>query len=372
MSDELYDVAVVGAGPSGATAANLLAEAGHRVVMIDGATFPREVTRASWFSAAGLPLLEEVGARVKSLKRGAFRSVTFYNADFSATAMPSFEEAPGYLVDRAEFDNALVKAAVKKEVTFLQGCAVTDLALNEPSVSLRLADGRSVEAKLLMLASGRGTALLDRVGLAVGRAGTTVFSAQVLAPSKRSSAPPEPRVGVVLGLDPAGSFAMCCVGLDRVSITINWMGDPGDALAMLVHVCRLAHEHGAVPVDLSPQAASATLFQTPASAALDMDSHVGKHTLVIGEAGGFVSAASNEGIYPAMWSAKMGVEVADRALACRHSQDELMTFNTVWRMQMADYLRSPHTDIQFLLPLIFTNQPMADRMGAAFFRGENI
>jgi hypothetical protein len=41
-------------------------------------------------------------------------------------------------------------------------------------------------------------------------------------------------------------------------------------------------------------------------------------------------------------------------------------------MQMANYIRPPHTDIQFLLPLIFTNQPMADRMGAAFFHGENI
>ena len=29
-------------------------------------------------------------------------------------------------------------------------------------------------------------------------------------------------------------------------------------------------------------------------------------------------------------------------------------------------------DSQFLIPLIFSNQPMADRMGAAFFSGENI
>jgi hypothetical protein len=73
-----------------------------------------------------------------------------------------------------------------------------------------------------------------------------------------------------------------------------------------------------------------------------------------------------------MWSAQIAVDVLDRALGSVHSQDELMTFDSVWRMQMADYLRSPPTDIRFLLPLIFTNQPMADRMGAAFFSGENI
>ena len=49
-----------------------------------------------------------------------------------------------------------------------------------------------------------------------------------------------------------------------------------------------------------------------------------------------------------------------------------MTFDTTWRMEMVDYLRSPHTDVRFLIPLVFTNQPMADRMGAAFFFGENI
>ena len=73
-----------------------------------------------------------------------------------------------------------------------------------------------------------------------------------------------------------------------------------------------------------------------------------------------------------MWSAQIAVDVLEKALRSVQSQDELMTFDSVWRMQMADYLRSPHTDIQFLLPLIFSNQPMANRMGAAFFLGENI
>ena len=106
--------------------------------------------------------------------------------------------------------------------------------------------------------------------------------------------------------------------------------------------------------------------------ALDSDSHVRKHTLMIGDAGGFMSAVSNEGIYPAMWSAVIAADVMHLALSSEHSQDALMDFDSRWRVEMADYLRSPHTDIRFLLPLIFANQPMADRMGAAFFSGENI
>ena len=49
-----------------------------------------------------------------------------------------------------------------------------------------------------------------------------------------------------------------------------------------------------------------------------------------------------------------------------------MTFDTRWRLEMADYLRQPNTDMEFLIPLVFSNQPIADRMAAAFFLGDNI
>jgi len=127
-----------------------------------------------------------------------------------------------------------------------------------------------------------------------------------------------------------------------------------------------------MPQDLSAQAAKAKPIRCPAGWALDMDTHVAKHTLLIGDAGGFIAATSNEGLYPAMWSARIAVDVIDKALRNPYSQDELMAFDTQWRMQIADHLRSPHTDIRFLLPLIFSNQAMADRMAAAFFFGENI
>ena len=65
-------------------------------------------------------------------------------------------------------------------------------------------------------------------------------------------------------------------------------------------------------------------------------------------------------------------EVIETALAAPTSQDALMTFDTRWRLEMAEYLRMPNTDMEFLIPLIFSNPPMADRVTNAFFLGENI
>ena len=38
----MYDALIVGAGPGGATAATLMAEAGLRVLLLDKARFPRD------------------------------------------------------------------------------------------------------------------------------------------------------------------------------------------------------------------------------------------------------------------------------------------------------------------------------------------
>lgn len=372
MSNEAYDVAIVGAGPAGATAAILLAQKGHRVVLVDQASFPRESTRAGWLNTRSAELLDRLSVKERALDKYAFHNVFFYRADFSQTVQPHLSDIPGYLIDRTQFDNVLVATAGAQGVKLLTGQAAVDLELRESSVIVHLADAKTVQGKLLFLASGQDTGLLERVGLAADPGESPMWTAQVDAELPKDLRPAEPSVGVVLGLDNRGSFGLCCLAPQRMSVAVNWLGPRDEAHSLLVALCQNACAHKAVPLDLAQDAGSAKLVRSPASAALDRETHVGKHTLVIGDAGGFVSAASNEGIFPAMWSADIAADVADRALHSVHSQDELMTFNSTWRMAMADYLRSPHTDIQFLLPLIFTNQPMADRMAAAFFKGENI
>ena len=372
MDRELYDVAVIGAGPAGASAALLLAQKGRTVALIEREKFPRPVPCSGWVSARAAALLKEWGVKVKRILTDPFREVTFYSADFEKKAKPVFPDTPGYLVDRAAFDEGLVEAAVKRKAVFFQGSEAADIRLRESAVTVTLANERTIESRLLLLAPGRISHLLDRLKIRKEPGAVPIWAAQVRAELAPGQGPDQPQVGVVLGLDGAGSFGFCCATKQRASVDVNWAGDPAQTRLVLAHLCKQAAARGAVPVDLSAKAGSAAVIRTPAGTALDMDSHVRKHTLLIGDAGGFVSAVSNEGIYPAMWSARIAADVVDQALASEPSQDTLMTFDSRWRMEMADHLRSPHTDIRFILPLVFTNQPMADRMGAAFFFGENI
>lgn len=372
MSDNTCDVTIIGAGPAGATAAILLANSGRNVALVDRAKLPRPVPCGGWLTPHVAPLLANLGVDTKKLLARPFRHPTFHSADFSKRAEPQFDDAVGYLVDRPEFDHALVKAATKSGATLHEESLVVDIHLRESSVDVVLDGGRTITSRLLLLASGRDSELLDRTGFSTHPGETPIYVAQVEGAVPSAKATDESRVAVVLGLDGGPSFAFCSCSNGRVRVNVSWMRDRFEVVPMLERVCRAAFENDLVPIDLTKQAGSASVIRSPASAALDMDTHVGKHTLLIGDAGGFVSAASNEGVYPAMWSAHLAVKVLESALDSKVSQDELMTFDTTWRMEMVDYLRSPHTDVRFLIPLVFTNQPMADRMGAAFFFGENI
>ena len=372
MTSETFDVAVVGAGPAGATMAIILAKQGRRVALLDGAEFPREASSLAWLNIQVAPLLAEIGIRAKSTFIRPFRQVTFFDSEFSKSTQPAFDEDVGYLVDPVAFANSLVAAASESGVSLVAGSAVAETWLKEDSVVLELENGEQVESRLLVLASGRGSDLLDRAGFTREGRDSVIWTAQVEAALKSGAVGAAPQVSIIFGLDKTGSFGVCCLTEDWMSVSINWLGEREEAIPELAHLSNEAFIHQVVPLDLSGEARSVPLVRSPGGVALDMDTHVGKHTLVIGDAGGFVSAASNEGIYPAMWSAQIAAEVIGAALQSPHSQDELMAFDSKWRMKMADYLRRPNTDSQFLIPLIFSNQPMADRMGAAFFSGENI
>lgn len=372
-----YDVLIVGAGPAGATAAMMLASKHRRVALFEAARFPRKAVCAGWLGTAALPLFESLGVTLDDAVAHPFETVTFYNSDLTRSAVPAFEQVPGYLIDRSRLDARLASAAVDAGAAFQDAHCVSDIALGESLVTLSFENAAPVTGNLLILAAGRGTPLLDRLRLTPGSIPKGWWAAQVEV--ERVHAAEQPVVSIVLGLDDAGGFGIVVVADGRATLGVQTPGDRSTVVSAVTALCRNAVEHGLIGVEagapfqaLLRDAARCTPVMTPAAVALAMDTHVAKRTLIVGDAGGFVSATSGEGIYPAMWSARIAAGVVDDALNSASPQDVLMEFNTRWRTEMADYLRPPNTDAQYIFPLVFSNQPVADRMGAAFFSGENM
>lgn len=365
------DVIVVGAGAAGCTAALLLSARGHHVVLVDRRGFPRKTASLGWLNARTKDLLAEWKLPTRAILDCPVTDVTFHSADFGKSARPATREVAAYLVDRAALVNYLAEAAKRAGATVRAGSAVSRIRLRETEVAVDLENGAALTARLLILATGYRGELLEQAGFPRVAGSDVVWSATMDLPLPKS-ARDGARMILVLGVDRRGGMVVFCQSSERMSATLYWYGESTAATAAFQDVCRRAFEKRIVPVDFSASLSDDLLVRHAVAAALDMDTHVSKHCVLIGDAGGFLAAASQEGLYPAMRSAGIAADIVAEALRSRHSQDMLKTFDTAWRVSLADYLRSPHTDPQFLVPLVFSNQPMADRMAAAFFFGENI
>src|SRR5207253_1988626 len=76
----------------------------------------------------------------------------------------------------------------------------------------------------------------------------------------------------------------------------------------------------------------------PAGAVHKMPTLTKGRTILIGDAGGFVSGSTGEGIYPGMVSGAIAAEVVHDAL--RRGSSDVSSFNERWRVELGSYLRS--------------------------------
>jgi flavin-dependent dehydrogenase len=172
---ERADVAVVGAGPAGATVSALLARAGLDVVCFERERFPRFHVGESLLPAI-TPLFERVGLGPRLAAAGFLRKygAAFFDEDESRQVILNFRPGPmwaeyAYNVPRAEFDRLLLEHAVKEGARVVEGAEVRDIRIEADRVRLHVAldgvaEARPVEARFLIDATGRDTLLASRLG----------------------------------------------------------------------------------------------------------------------------------------------------------------------------------------------------------------
>src|SRR5579862_8823733 len=101
-----YDLAVVGGGPAGTSAAITAARSGASVALFDSSDFPRQKVCGEFVSAESLALLKELlhgHQRANDAMRGApviARARIFASGQMAATAI----DPPGLSIPRAVLD----------------------------------------------------------------------------------------------------------------------------------------------------------------------------------------------------------------------------------------------------------------------------
>jgi flavin-dependent dehydrogenase len=176
LTEPALDVAVIGGGPAGSTAAALLAADGFRVAVFEKETFPRfhigesllpfnldMLRRLGVADEIDGRFVHKYGARLVS-GDGSIRSYI----RFDQGAVPGYPMA--YQVVRSEFDELLLRNAARKGARVLEGRAVVEASHDHREGCVVTARDRSgtVErhrARFLLDASGRDAFLASRRGL---------------------------------------------------------------------------------------------------------------------------------------------------------------------------------------------------------------
>jgi len=188
-----FDVAVIGAGPAGATAARHLARAGFRTLLAGGAAGQSERIGET-LPPSATPLLERLGLWPSfraTEPLACYGNRSSWGADGQLTDYDFIRDrnGPGWHIDRPRFDMMLCDAAESAGACRLDGVTLGSVERLGGSWRLRLNgfDGE-IEARLAVDASGRAAAFARRIGVRRVRVDAQVAAVAFLQPQGKPAA----------------------------------------------------------------------------------------------------------------------------------------------------------------------------------------
>ncbi len=173
------EILVIGAGPGGSATAWGLAQAGHDVLLVDAATFPREKTCGDGLTPLAVRTLGEMGVRGQVEAAGAVRiDHTRITGPFGVQAtMPFADSQPDYpyalVLPRLIFDDVLRRYAIAGGAEFAGGVRVEHIERSGDTITQVEVSGpdgpQAIEARHVVIAVGANMGLLKREGFITHR-----------------------------------------------------------------------------------------------------------------------------------------------------------------------------------------------------------
>lgn len=149
-----FDVAVIGAGPAGSTAANILASSGFKTALIDKHYFPREKLCGGGVTARALKFLP---VEIESFPFVEIKKVLFKETQTGIEFEIKRDKPFIFMVDRFDFDYFLLKKSIEKGAEFFPGFEVSSVEGN-----LIKSSNEEIQAEIIIAADGAGGYFVKR------------------------------------------------------------------------------------------------------------------------------------------------------------------------------------------------------------------
>ena len=159
-----YEVVVIGAGPTGSTAAKSLAEKDVNVLLIDKKKFPRDKICGGSISSKILvdfKYLKNKNELFECTSSGGF----VYSPSSKNVVKFKNDRSPSVMVLRDKFDMGLVNLSVDSGADFIDENGVKDFKILKDKAEVILEDGTKVETEFIIGADGVSSTVAKKSGL---------------------------------------------------------------------------------------------------------------------------------------------------------------------------------------------------------------
>ncbi|MDQ6624118.1 MAG: geranylgeranyl reductase family protein, partial [Verrucomicrobiota bacterium] len=162
--ERVFDVAIVGSGPAGASCAAFCARAGLRTLLLEREKFPREKVCGDCLNPSCTPILQrlELFERVRALPHAPLARVDFI-AIGGRTLSVDLPRAAEIAVKRSLFDELLMERA--REAGAIVRDGVTVSAVTRTDHWTIVTPNESFQARTLVAADGRNSTVARLLGL---------------------------------------------------------------------------------------------------------------------------------------------------------------------------------------------------------------
>ncbi len=325
VNERQTDIAIVGGGPAGSTAASLLARKGWRVLILEKDRHPRFHIGESLLPL-NLPLFEQLGCAHAIKNVGLPKhSVRFHSMEHAATQTFAFADAWGgqipanaYQVRRSEFDHALLNHARACGAEVIEACRAKEVRFETDRVTVHAHDeiGNAVRinARYLIDATGRDTFMASRLG--IKRKNPKHTSAALYGHfrgAQRNTGPAEGDIEIYWFAHGWMWFIPLADGATSVG-AVCWPyylktrdTDPSTFFLQTLQSCPPLWERVKDAELIEPATATGNYSYSSEHMA-------GDRYVMVGDAFAFVDPVFSSGVYLAMMSAQFGAEVVDGAL----------------------------------------------------------
>ena len=161
LDTNIYDIAIIGAGPAGCAAALGLGKSGLKVALIDKDRFPREKACGDAIPGPAIktldkafPFFQDEFYKLKKKHRIRSSSIILNNG----RSIDYHWKLPAYNIKRSLFDAFLLKLVRKyASVDILTGWAVNEINPGTPHLIKSKKAGKSIKAKFIIGCDGAGS-----------------------------------------------------------------------------------------------------------------------------------------------------------------------------------------------------------------------